>query len=360
MKRIAALVPNKLGVSPGQRLRIEAWSELLVDYGWQIDFYPFEDEKLHEIFYSPGNQVKKAARMALCFIRQTRIVLNGIKCDGLFIYREASLIGPSFLERLAKRLNVPIIYDIDDPIFLPYKSPVNGWMSLLKFSRKTHSLFRMSDRVISINNLIGEYARKFNDSVSVVPNFVDTNVYRPSVSNGEKSPKIVWTGSVSTLQNLKTIAKPLSRLQSIYDVPMRIIANGETEIDGVKLELRKWSPEAEISNLQECDIGVVPLLDLEWNPWKFYLKTIQYMGVGLPVVARRIGSNSEVIQDGVNGFLVETEEEWFDRLKLLIEDAELRKKMGVAARKTAVENYSIDSQMRRVAEIFGEVYGGSN
>jgi glycosyltransferase involved in cell wall biosynthesis len=84
------------------------------------------------------------------------------------------------------------------------------------------------------------------------------------------------------------------------------------------------------------------------------------MGVGLPVVARRIGSNSEVIQDGVNGFLVETEEEWFDRLKLLIEDAELRKKMGVAARKTAVENYSIDSQMRRVAEIFGEVYGGSN
>ena len=360
MKRIAALVPNKLGVSPGQRLRIEAWSKFLIDYGWQIDFYPFEDEKLHEIFYSPGRPVSKAFRMAACYLRQLRKVLSGIECDGFFIYREASLIGPSFLERLAKRKNVPIIYDIDDPIFLPYKSPVNGWMSLLKFSRKTHSLFRMSDRVISINRLIGDYAREFNDSVSVIPNFVDTDIYSPAKKNGTSSTKIVWTGSVSTLQNLRTIAEPLRRLQSQFDVSMRIIANGETEIEGVKLEQRKWSPEAEVSNLKECDIGVVPLLDLEWNPWKFYLKTVQYMGVGLPVVARRIGSNSEVIQDGINGFLVETEKEWFDRLKLLIEDRELRHKMGAAARKTALEKYSIKSQMRNVADIFGEVYGGNN
>jgi glycosyltransferase involved in cell wall biosynthesis len=298
--------------------------------------------------------------MASCYVRHARKVISGIDCDGFFIYREASLIGPSFLERLAKRRNVPIIYDIDDPIFLPYKSPVNGWMSLLKFSRKTHSLFRLSDRVISINRLIGDYARKFNESVSVVPNFVDTDVYSPAEKNGSSSPKIVWTGSVSTLQNLRTIAGPLRRLQSQFDVPMRIIANGETEIEGVKLEQRKWSPEAEVSNLQESDVGVVPLLDLEWNPWKFYLKTVQYMGVGFPVVARRMGSNSEVIQDGINGFLVETEEEWFDRLKLLIEDGELRRRMGEAARKTAVEKYSIKSQMRNVADIFGEVYGGNN
>jgi glycosyltransferase involved in cell wall biosynthesis len=360
MRRIAALVPNKLGVSPGQRLRIEAWAKFLVDYGWQVDFYPFEDEKLHEIFYSPGRQFSKAARMAGCYIRQARRMMSGMECDGLFIYREAALIGPSFLERLAKRRKVPIIYDIDDPVFLPYRSPVNGWMSVLKFSRKTHSLFRMSDRVISINKLIGDYARKFNDSVSVIPNFVDTDIYCPAEKNGYAAPKIVWTGSVSTLQNLTTVANPLRRLQSEFDLPVRIIANGETEIHGVKLEHRKWTPEAEVSNLRECDIGIVPLLDLEWNPWKFYLKTVQYMGVGLPVVARRIGSNSEVIEDGVNGFLVDTEDEWYDRLKLLIEDVDLRRRMGQAARKTAVEKYSIKSQMARVANIFGEVYGGNN
>ena len=160
------------------------------------------------------------------------------------------------------------------------------------------------------------------------------------------------------MQNLTTVAGPFRRLQAKYDVPIRVIANGETQIDGVKLELREWSAASEVANLQDCDIGIVPLLDLEWNPWKFFLKTVQYMAAGLPVVARKMGSNTEVIKDGVNGFLVETETEWFDRLSLLIENTELRLKMGAAARNTAVENYSVKTQIGRVAQIFDEVYGG--
>jgi glycosyltransferase involved in cell wall biosynthesis len=358
MKKIAALVPNKLGVSPGQRLRVEAWAAPLAAAGWEIKFYPFEDDNLHDVLYKPGHQLTKALRLGSSYLRQFNTVLSDLNCDGLFIYREAALVGPAFLERLSKRLNVPIIYDIDDPIFLPYRSPVNGWMSLLKFSRKTHSLFRMSDRVMAINDLIGDYAREFNDSVSIVPNFVDTNVYRPASKPDGAQPQIVWTGSVSTLRNLHTIAEPLRKLQAKYDVPLRVIANGETQIDGVRIDLREWSAEAEILNLQDCDIGIVPLLDLDWNPWKFFLKTVQYMAVGLPVVARNMGSNSEVIKDGVNGFLVETEKEWFDRLSLLIENKDLRLKMGDAARETAVDNYSMKTQITRVVDIFEEVYGG--
>ena len=332
----------------------------MTEHGWQVDFYPFEDDALHEILYSPGRQVAKAAGIVSCYLKQARRVLGGIECDGLFIYREAALIGPAFLERLAKRLRVPIIYDIDDPVFLPYRSPVNGWMSMLKFSRKTHSLFQMADRVTAINSLIGDYARKYNNAVSVVPNFVDTDVYRPAEDRADAPAKIVWTGSVSTLRNLDKIAEPLRQLQAKYGVEVRVIANGETQIEGVKLDQRWWSPEVEVTSLQECDIGIVPLLDIDWNPWKFFLKTVQYMAVGLPVVARRVGSNSEVIDDGVNGFLVESDEEWVARLSQLFEDAPLRRKMGEAAREKAVREYSIESQMPRVAQIFQEVYGGEN
>jgi glycosyltransferase involved in cell wall biosynthesis len=112
----------------------------------------------------------------------------------------------------------------------------------------------------------------------------------------------------------------------------------------------------EVPYLQECDIGIVPLLDLEWNPWKFFLKTIQYMAVGLPVVAHKMGSNADVIQNGVNGFVVETEAEWIEKLGLLIENPELRIKMGKEARKSAVEKYSTEVQMPRVAKVFEEVY----
>ena len=70
MKKIAALVPNKLGVSPGQRLRIEAWSKYLPDYGWEVEFFPFEDDKLHEVFYTPGNRLKKIGFLAGSYARQ--------------------------------------------------------------------------------------------------------------------------------------------------------------------------------------------------------------------------------------------------------------------------------------------------
>ncbi len=76
MKRIAALVPNKLDFSPGQRLRIEAWSQHLSEYGWTIDFYPFESEKLHEVLYKPGNHLKKISYTISCYREQLKRILS--------------------------------------------------------------------------------------------------------------------------------------------------------------------------------------------------------------------------------------------------------------------------------------------
>jgi L-malate glycosyltransferase len=360
MKKIIALVPNILNVSPGQRVRIETWAKHIGEYGWTVDFYPFESDKLNKILYRPGNIFPKASEMISCYAKQLKRIFDAPECDVLFIYREAALIGPAIIERLAKRLRVPIVYDLDDPIFLPYKSPVNGWLSRLKFSRKTNSIFRLSSQVITINNIIGNYARKYNENVAVVPNFVDTDIFRPIPAQKKSPVKLVWTGSISTFQNLTAIAEPLRRLQAKYGVPIKIITSGEPEIPGVKFDSQKWTADTEVSSLQGSNIGLVPLLDLEWNPWKFYLKTIQYLAVGLPVVARKIGSNSEVIKDGISGFVVETEEEWFDRLALLIESHTLRRQMGEAARQTALENYSIAVQMPRVAEIFNRTLENFN
>jgi glycosyltransferase involved in cell wall biosynthesis len=360
MRRIAALVPNVLGFSPGQRVRIELWAEHLKPLGWTVDFYPFEDKALHEVLYeSNGHHAGKALGMLRCYGQQMKRILRRPPCDVLFIYREAALIGPAVIERLAKRLGVPIVYDIDDPVFVPYRSPINSWFSLLKFPGKTHSLFRMSDHIISINSLMGDYAAQYNPHVTVVPNCVDTDVYCPSAEwpnhGAENEVRIVWMGSKSTMPNLQSIAEPLRRLQTAHPTPLRVIGVGEPDVPGVQVEMIQWAADREVPELQQCHIGLVPLPDLPWNKWKFFLKVVQYMGVGLPVIARRMGSNSEVIQDGVNGFLVETPDEWHDRMKLLVEDHELRRRMSRAARETAVEHYATRVQMPRLAKVFDEV-----
>jgi glycosyltransferase involved in cell wall biosynthesis len=355
MKRVAALVPNVLGVSPGQRVRIETWAEYLRAAGWEVDFYPFEDERLHEVLYHPAPPQVKVARLAACYKERLKLLKPGPPCDVLFIFREAALIGPAFIESRMRRPGVPIIYDFDDPVFLPYRSPMNGWFSLLKFPRKTHRLFRLSDHIIAINGLLADYAARYNPSVSIVPNCVDTDKYQPAPRTDDGQVRLVWIGSHSTVQNLKAIAGALPGLNEKVPTMLRVIGPSNVSIEGIPTEVKRWSAESEVAELQACDIGLLPLIDHSWHPWKFFFKTVQYMAVGLPVVARRMGSNAEIIEDGVNGYLVETENEWRDRLRLLIEDPALRKRMGAAARATIVERFSTQVQMPRVVSIFEEV-----
>jgi glycosyltransferase involved in cell wall biosynthesis len=354
MRRIVALAPNVPGTAPGQRVRIESWIPRLADYGWSVDLYTFENARLREVLYQPGHYAEKAARMFECYREQLRRVRALPPCDVVLVYREAALVGPALLERLVARRGVPIVFDLDEPIFLPYRSPTSGWASLLKVSRKTHALFRMATEIISINRIIGEYAARYNPAVTVVPNFVDVEHYHPAEPSdaGGGPVWLAWSGSHTTMGNLRRILPALQRLQQEVRAPVRVVGTGSVELPGIDYELRQWSAETEVRDLQDCHVGLVPLTDLRWNRWKFYMKVVQYMAVGLPVVAQRMGSNPEVIQHGVNGFLVETQDEWYEALKTLVGDKELRRRMGTAARATAVDQYSTRAQMARVAEVF--------
>ena len=99
-------------------------------------------------------------------------------------------------------------------------------------------------------------------------------------------------------------------------------------------------------------MGMVPLPVNEWNKRKFYMKTAQYMALGIPPVATPLGSNPEVIEPGVTGFLADSDEEWIKYLKLLIEDRELRLSMSYKAAEVAREKYSLEGNTTKIIEAF--------
>jgi glycosyltransferase involved in cell wall biosynthesis len=66
------------------------------------------------------------------------------------------------------------------------------------------------------------------------------------------------------------------------------------------------------------------------------------MAAGLPVVANPFGSHFEMVSPGRNGCLASSPGDWARAVRLLISDAELRRRMGQAGRRQVEQSYSVD------------------
>ena len=91
----------------------------------------------------------------------------------------------------------------------------------------------------------------------------------------------------------------------------------------------------------EFDIGLMPLTDDEWSKGKCGLKLLQYMAMSVPAVASPVGVNCDIIEDGEDGFLAQSEREWEEKLSRLIDDRGLREEMGRKARMKVEKRYSV-------------------
>ena len=344
--KVAALVPYTIDTCAGQRFRMETWARLLAPRGIDIDFLPFASPALTGVLYQPGQHVQKAMAMMSCYVDQLARVVRAQRPDVVYIYREAALIGPAIIERLTRRWKAPIIYDIDEPLFVPYASPRNGVLSRLRFQSKIRTLMQMSDHIWAVNRTIGDYAGKFCRRVSVVPMAADTDRYKPGAPLAANAPlRVGWAGTRTSQKNLDLLTEPMARLGKSHGASLRVIADEPMSLPDVSLDFIPWTFEREVPLLQECQIGVVPIQRDEWCEWKFYFKLVQFMALGLPVVATPIGSNLEIVEDGKNGFFADSPAEWHDRLAQLAGDPALRARLGKAARETVLARYSLRGQV---------------
>jgi glycosyltransferase involved in cell wall biosynthesis len=121
------------------------------------------------------------------------------------------------------------------------------------------------------------------------------------------------------------------------------------------LDLVEWSEETEVREVQEMDIGIMPLPNEPWTEGKSGYKLVQYMACGLPVVASPVGVNRAIVQEGVTGHLARSESEWRQALAHLIDSPEDRRRMGVAGRRRIQENYSLHVAAPRLISLLETV-----
>jgi glycosyltransferase involved in cell wall biosynthesis len=358
--RVLALVPGLYDTSPGQRYRIEQWEPLLRELGVEITFEPFECDELHAAIYRPGGLSRKLTLVTKALQRRSRLMKSLKEYDLVYVFREVALLGPAFFERWISRSGVPMVFDFDDAIFVSYKSPSNGYLSYLKFASKARTICRLADHVMVGNSYLAQFASEFSDRVTVVPTTIDTDKYLARNRPAKDRLIIGWTGSHSTVQHLDTLRSALQKLAQRERFQLRVIGTPTYSLPGVEVEAMSWRSETELQDLGDIDIGVMPLPDDNWSKGKCGLKALQFMALGIPTLCSPVGVNTDIIQDFQNGFIAANDDEWVEKLSLLLRSAELRKELGDAGRDTVETRYSARIQAPRVYEIFKSIVQHAN
>jgi glycosyltransferase involved in cell wall biosynthesis len=352
MRKILFVSVHPPGRVPSQRFRFEQYVGFLRDHGYETTFSPVLHPSEYDVVYESGHHARKAAIAGRGVARRLADLARASRYDAVIVQREATQLGTVLFERGFNRSGVRLLFDFDDAIWLRDYSEANAGLAWLKRPDKTRKIIAASDLVLAGNDYLADYARRFNPRVEVVPTTIDTERYVRLSRSRKPGVCIGWSGSMTTIRHFVPIVPVLRRVRARYgdSVRFKVIGDEGYRDEELGIEGRAWDPATEVVDLSDIDIGLMPLPDDDWARGKCGLKGLQYMALEAPAVMSPVGVNTKIVEDGRNGFLADSADEWFEKLSALVESADLRHKLGRAARETVVHQYSLESQRWRYLE----------
>lgn len=264
------------------------------------------------------------------------------------------VILPPPLRWLFRWSTTPLVYDFDDAIFTTEVRRQN-WLAAWKERRNSigvPAMLRLCKLAVVENDYTAAFAALHCPDTAQITGPIDTDHYCPGPEKDRREVVLGWIGSASTLPYLDLIREPLKQLaQRFPHVRLRIVGAEQVAVEGIETEAKAWSLEGEVADLQDFDIGLMPMPDDPWTRGKGGYKLLQYMATGIPVVTSPVGINQQIVEDGRQGFWAQTPEEWMARLQALVSDAELRRRMGREGRQRVEEVYALKVQQIHLGQL---------
>lgn len=350
MKRVL-LITERGAAWPSGRIRALIYKDLFAADGiearyitrhapWLTRLVERLAQSNRPIFPRPALRMLAYLDERLARFRETQIVRLAQGFDTLYVQKGESF---SLLAALQRTSRARLVYDLNDGVWLPSRASFADG--------KIRDLLRLADAVTCDNSFGLEFARAFNPRCYLVPDppqVEQFDLHRARFPRPGAPVVLGWIGSPATAFNLYAIWEPLEVLFSrLSNLTLRLVGVGHNRqllppFEKVRCTTRPFYSQPEmIREVLQMDIGLFPLFEVEDSRVRGILKATVYMSGEACVIASPVGQNCDLIQDGENGLLAHTADEWLNRLMRLVEEASLRQRLAAAGLQTVREQFTV-------------------
>lgn len=201
-----------------------------------------------------------------------------------------------------------------------------------------------SGRCYVLRNALDEVTENFRK-------FPPEKIDRPNLSI------FYGSGTRTHDSDLNSVARSLARVfKEISSVRLTLV--GSVSLPGILGPFSDridrfglLSIEAYLEVLAHADINIAPLEPCRFADAKSEIKWLEAAVFGIPSVVTRTKTYDEILIDGQDAMLADTENEWFEKLDRLLKDDKLRKTIGDSAREKAQSRYSTEVMSQELQKI---------
>jgi glycosyltransferase involved in cell wall biosynthesis len=346
--------------SAATRFRVLQLVPALAAAGIHLDTRPFLDGRAFAGLYDRARWKATTARLALAAARRIVDVARVRRYDVVLVQREAMLAGPPVVEAVAS-LRRPLVLDLDDPTWVGYDSPTYGRLArVLKAPRKALWLIDHARAVTCGSPYVQRFVAARGARATLVPTVADPAVYRPRPRLRHGGRLVLgWIGTHSTWPYLAAILPAVEAVGRRHPVTLRVVGAGTDvpAVPGVDVDQRRWQLGREPADVAGFDVGLYPITEDAWSVGKSGFKSVQYLACGVPFVVSPVGAAAAIGVAGETHLAASDPGEWVDALDRLCGDDGLRRRLGEAGRRYALEHHTVERAAGALGGVLREVAG---
>ena len=232
-----------------------------------------------------------------------------------------------------------------------FKDDVDGFSLKANYFRykSLQDLLKMFNMVTTTGRYIKDRYKEFNPNVSILPNSIDFNLFKPFPKENNNQVRIGWTPSDSHYVEIWMVKRIMRKVFDKCGNKVKFVVLGnllelQQEFNPTEIERHNFiglgTYPLKLASLN-LDIGLCPLDKTDFNRAKSQLKWSEYASMKVPSVVSKIEAY-ECVEDGVTGLVADTEDEFFEKICEMVDNRELRNKIARNAYDKNYEDYNLE------------------